>query len=288
MTSQELVDRITGYRWFRDRKVQLDEGEVLVAANIAQDDILAELHLFDDVGYLSTVNGQERYAFSRGTITGASNTTPIQITEVGHHYHTGDRITVHGVVGNTGANGVRDVTYVDADNYTLDGSIGNGAYVSGGYSYHCLMSAERLASDIMNTTTFARISPRRYEQLQHVRSSMVIGNSQFVYQLITPTGLSLGFNGVFNATARFEFRYYRIPLPHERITLTVDPWISDEPLIYYGTLYYLLDMLKSSGDQVIEQKSMMVLGQYAQAKESAKVQWAKKRYVNDINTGLRF
>lgn len=289
MTSQELVDRITGYRWFRDRKIQIDEGEVLVAANSAQDDVLAELHLYDDIGNLATVGTQEQYTFARGTITAASNATPIQITEVGHLYHTGDKITVYGIVGNTGANGTRNVTYVDANNYTLDGSVGNGAYVSGGYSYHCLMGAERLASDLLNLTTFARITPRRYEHLQQIRASMGAGNPQFVYQLTKPnSGLTLGFIGIPDATAKFEFRYYRTPFPHERITATVDPWVEDETLIYYGTLYYLLDMLKSSGDQVVEQKAMMLFQQYRNAIEGAKVQWAKKKYVNDINFGLRF
>jgi hypothetical protein len=289
MTSQELVDRITGYRWFRDRKIQIDEGEVLVAANTAQDDILADLHFFDDLGYLATVSGQEQYTFTRGTITGATNLSPITISETAHKYHTGDRVTIAGCVGNTAANGTFIVTYVGADSYSLDGSTGNGAWTSGGYSYHCLMGAERLASDLMNTTTFKRVVARRYEQLQQIRSSMIAGNPQWVYQLTKPnSGLTLGFHGIPDAVSVFEFRYYKIPLPHERISLTVDPWVEEEQLMFYGTLFFTLDMLKSSSDEVVERKAAMLWQQFNQVKEGEKILWAKKKYVNDINAGLRF
>lgn len=289
MTTQELIDRITGYRWFRDRKMQIDEGEVLVAANTAQDDVLADLHLYDDIGYLATASGQEIYAFNRGTIVGATNVAPNVVNEVGHRYHTGDRVTIYGIVGLTTANATWPVTYIDADHYSLDGSLAGSAYVSGGYSYHCLIGAERLASDLQNASTFAIVARRRYDQLQSVMSQLAAGNPQFVYQLSQKGyGLSLGILGIPDQTILYKFRYYRIPLPHERISATVDPMMDDEKLLFYGTLYFVLDMLKSSGDEVVERKAAMLLNQYTQAKEDKKVQEAKKKFVADINTGLRF
>jgi hypothetical protein len=66
-------------------------------------------------------------------ITGASNgTPPIQITAPAHGYGSGETVVISGVVGNTAANGTWQITVLDANNFTLTGSTGNGAYVSGG------------------------------------------------------------------------------------------------------------------------------------------------------------
>jgi hypothetical protein len=68
----------------------------------------------------------------QGTITAASNATPIQITSANHGLSTGTRVTITGVTGNTAANGTWTVTVIDGNNFTLNSSVGNGAYVSGG------------------------------------------------------------------------------------------------------------------------------------------------------------
>lgn len=65
-------------------------------------------------------------------ITAASSTSPIQITAAGHGRRTGDRVVIAGVGGNTAANGTWICTVVDNNNLTLNGSVGNGAYTSGG------------------------------------------------------------------------------------------------------------------------------------------------------------
>jgi hypothetical protein len=70
-----------------------------------------------------------------GTITGATNATPIVITSAGHGLTSGSVVTISGVGGNTAANGTAAVTRIDADTFSLDGSSGNGAYTSGG-SWH--------------------------------------------------------------------------------------------------------------------------------------------------------
>jgi len=67
-----------------------------------------------------------------GTITGATNANPIVITSANHGLFTGSIITVSGVVGNTAANGVSQITKIDANSFSLNGKTGNGAYVSGG------------------------------------------------------------------------------------------------------------------------------------------------------------
>lgn len=68
-------------------------------------------------------------------ITAATNASPIQITAAGHGLVTGQLIGIQGVQGNTAANGQWVVTFVDANNFTLNGSTGNGAWTSGGTVY---------------------------------------------------------------------------------------------------------------------------------------------------------
>ena len=67
-----------------------------------------------------------------GTITGATNATPIVITSANHKLQTGDRVTIVNVGGNTAANGTWAITFVSSNTFSLDGSVGNGAYTSGG------------------------------------------------------------------------------------------------------------------------------------------------------------
>lgn len=66
-------------------------------------------------------------------ITGATNATPIHITTVSAHgLSTSNFAEISGVLGNTAANGQWVITVVDTTHFTLNGSVGNGAYTGGG------------------------------------------------------------------------------------------------------------------------------------------------------------
>lgn len=68
-----------------------------------------------------------------GPVLGATNATPIVLTVNSTLLiPTGMRVQVDGVLGNTGANGTWFATVIDASHVQLDGSVGNGAYTSGG------------------------------------------------------------------------------------------------------------------------------------------------------------
>ena len=67
-----------------------------------------------------------------GSITAATNASPIAITSAAHGLETGSRVIISGVLGNTAANGTFTITKTGVDAFTLDGSTGNGAYTSGG------------------------------------------------------------------------------------------------------------------------------------------------------------
>lgn len=67
------------------------------------------------------------------TITDASNATPIVVTTATPHLLTRNAVVnISGVVGNTAANDFWNVTPIDASSFSLQNSVGNGNYVSGG------------------------------------------------------------------------------------------------------------------------------------------------------------
>jgi len=66
-------------------------------------------------------------------VMAASNPGLISVTTAANHgYSTGDVINISGVTGNTAANGDWTVTVSTATQFTLNGSAGNGSYISGG------------------------------------------------------------------------------------------------------------------------------------------------------------
>lgn len=67
-----------------------------------------------------------------GTVTGATTATPVVITQTAHGYATGDIVVIASVGGNTGANGTFPIIVLTANTYSLTGSVGAGAYTSGG------------------------------------------------------------------------------------------------------------------------------------------------------------
>ena len=70
-----------------------------------------------------------------GSITGATNASPIVVTSAAHDLTVGTVVVISGVLGNTAANGTFVISAVTTNTFTLTGSTGNGAYTSGG-SWH--------------------------------------------------------------------------------------------------------------------------------------------------------
>lgn len=103
------------------------------ASGIPKDPAVLPTYRIYGQGQAPMPNGQGSLSkLDTGTVTAASNATPIQVTAAAHGLNTGTRVNVSGVGGNTAANTETTVTRVDANNFTLDGSAGNGAYTSGG------------------------------------------------------------------------------------------------------------------------------------------------------------
>ena len=78
-----------------------------------------------DLVYIANTGGAQN-------ITGASNTSPIEITLTSHGYLNGDTVLMASVGGNTNANGTYTITKTGTNTFTLNGTTGNHAYTSGG------------------------------------------------------------------------------------------------------------------------------------------------------------
>ncbi len=64
----------------------------------------------------------------KGTIRAATNASPIIITSPNHGLKSGQRVRISNVNGNTAANGVKKITRIDANRFSLDATTGNGTY----------------------------------------------------------------------------------------------------------------------------------------------------------------
>jgi hypothetical protein len=93
-----------------------------------------EFSLFGSAGNAVYTSGGSATQVARADIdiTGASNASPIVITVANHPFQNNDNVNISGVVGNTAANGQFVVTRISDQSFSLNGSAGNGNYVSGG------------------------------------------------------------------------------------------------------------------------------------------------------------
>lgn len=103
-----------------------------------------------------------------GTITDATNATPIVVTEADHGRATNDIDTIHDVGGNTAANDTWKITKVDANSYSLNGSVGNAAYTSGGKVFE--ETTDFLKMDIMPESESSLDDDSKY----YLRDSQII------------------------------------------------------------------------------------------------------------------
>src|SRR5580692_9307328 len=82
---------------------------------------------------LNDVTGQVLWtSVPTGAVTGATDAGPIVITSANNGLVTGNSVTIGGVLGNTAANGTFTITTLNANQFELNGTTGNGTYTSGG------------------------------------------------------------------------------------------------------------------------------------------------------------
>jgi len=78
-------------------------------------------------------------------LTAATNATPIVCTSAtAHGLSTGHQVRIAGAVGNTAANGNWTVTVVDASNFSLNTSVGNGTYTANSAYFASITAQDRI------------------------------------------------------------------------------------------------------------------------------------------------
>ena len=97
-----------------------------------------DVFVYDNSGTLTLeLNAWDSGGQTTGTITGGTNATPIVITDVAHGRSVGNLVGINGMVTLRAPNG--KIWYISvvgsADIFTLEGSVGNGVYASGGTWY---------------------------------------------------------------------------------------------------------------------------------------------------------
>jgi hypothetical protein len=98
-------------------------------------DYLAFVRYVDDQGFPSNpspASAQVTASTSSGAVTGATDTSPIQLTLKNHQLLTGATIKVVNVGGQTGANGVWVIDVIDANTVSLRDSFTSDVYTGGG------------------------------------------------------------------------------------------------------------------------------------------------------------
>jgi hypothetical protein len=103
--------------------------------------------------------GQKFLNSAAANPSGSTNTTPIVIGSNSHGCTTGDTVIIYGHPGNTNANGVWEVTVIDADRFSLNGSSGNGNPGNGGAFINKTNAVIQLASPV--TQNIASTGPGR-------------------------------------------------------------------------------------------------------------------------------
>lgn len=116
-----------------------DEACVLAAGAAAGDiygNYAAYVRYVKDDGTLSNLSplsARVDVQKAGGSVTGATNADPIEITTSGAHGLTsGDIVNIQSVQGNTAANGTWEVTVTSATTFQLDTSSADGEYTTGG------------------------------------------------------------------------------------------------------------------------------------------------------------
>lgn len=124
-------------------------------------------------------------AAATGKITGATNATPIVITSAAHGLTTGQQVVIAHVTGNPAANGCWTITVIDADTFSLNTSVGNGAYNRGGDWYKAVTNGTNLSMVYQAGTNgrYIAVIPFTIDRLAGESSRLIIFCANYNYQI---------------------------------------------------------------------------------------------------------
>jgi prepilin-type N-terminal cleavage/methylation domain-containing protein len=143
--------------------------------------------------------------FYAGAITATTATSPINITSIGHGLSTGQQVRISGVSGNPAANGTWAITFVDANNFTLNGSSSAVASAAGGtwnqVGYHespsdCNLNGSSPFGTALSGYAFTGLLPYQISATQWINANgyqIISAGKDGTFGLVNP-GLSVYWN----------------------------------------------------------------------------------------------
>jgi len=254
MTSSELVGYVQRDHFFAEKRISISKDRVYLAGSWSQNEICTELRPLEGKCNLTLISGQERYQFPVQDISGATATSPIILTIPAHPFNTGDTVVVSSVLGLTGANARWSVTKPDANHISLDGSTGTGTYTaSTGKAYHGILAAIDTKLIRKTGTYSGRLHKKTVQEVESDRWQYGTAGSPAdevsKHYVIYENPIVIGVRGIPLETITTEVLYLRKPLPSEKLSATVNPFLPDEldKLLYRGTLLQALELLNLEG-----------------------------------------
>lgn len=119
--------------YFNNANAQIGVGDSGAAEAYTQTDLQAASNkTYKPMDATYPVHADSSGTSAGKTITAATNASPIVVTATTHGFANNDVVSITGVVGNTAANGIWQITFIDANTFSLNSSVGSGAYTSGG------------------------------------------------------------------------------------------------------------------------------------------------------------
>jgi hypothetical protein len=247
MQSSDLVSKFSKMRFIGKQKKFTSAEDVYNAASIAQAEILRDLKVLQDKTNIVFPAATETCVRQSRTVSTITGITTVEVTTTeAHGYQTGEEYIIQGVLGITGVNGRRTITVTSTTKFTLNGATGSGSYTSGGTIYPLINSITDLISSRQVSPNTFLMTKVDYDEVNNDREEFGTSSptdSVFrVYQLETdpPT---IGVQGTPSANVTLESRFYRIPLPNEDISDTVNPIVPDKyrRAMELGTLCYIYE-----------------------------------------------
>jgi hypothetical protein len=297
MTSAELSDAISGNLRVIDTAINVSPPQIYKAATQAQIDVLMDTRAIERIGTIVFKSGTMEYKFTAVAVEGATNASPIVIKATDHPFSTGDTVSLFGVLGNTGANRRYTVTKIDDDNFSLDGSIGNGAYTSGGYIYHDLMSAFEIKMISNAQSPYGPIEIVDPISLENDREDFMNSQSSSletsylpkIAQVFEEDGIRLLTVGQPTQNIVAKLFFTRIPVDGEAITETKNPIIPSiiRTAFIQRTMWHLL--MFSVNNETAKKRAMEYEKDYYISIKSVKIRNASRRFRRDTRPeGLRW
>src|SRR5574344_839586 len=181
---------------FADVKSAIDPLQTDVA------DIKTQLGGSDFIKVDGSADFTRLQSYKTYTVSNATNATPIVITAVGHSFLTGDKVFISGVGGNTAANGTFTITKIGTDTFSLNGSVGNGAFSSNGTAVIYPSANNNLVNKLFSTTNEVINLGTVTTETTLITGKVTLADFSGAVNLVMPSDLPVGIEhtGVVNFT----------------------------------------------------------------------------------------